>query len=696
MTSSGRATAALIALILVCTGSLAADTQGGRPLDSIAHLPSPLSIEVSPAGSLPIGDSANYFAAGLSARTLLRYEFPGTHLFISGFGQYAYLPDQASTTLSMGAIQLGAGLEIPISPVFSALLSGGGGYWFGAFNDFSLSSSNPFVAAALELQVRSSSALAFGISVQYGNFLGLYQGLQVGMESSISLGGSGGSVALNNIDIKPAFPLLYRYYDNHPLGTLTITSRLPVPARDISVEVYAKQYMDHPTSTQIPGTLAAGQSRKLPLYALLTDQVLEITQGAQVPVRVRVDYTANGRRYHDTAVRSLAFYGRNAMTWDDTRKAAAYVTPDAPEVLNFAKRVTSYVRAHENRSVNKNLEAAFALHEALDIYGLNYVPSPTVPYSEASKNPQEVDFLQFPRETLKYRSGDCADISILYSALLESVGVNTAFITIPGHIFVAVDTGVKVGHASSALIQKGEYIRHGGDVWVPVEITLRHKGFLAAWELGAKEWNENKRMGKAQFYPLQQAWKAFPPVGLPGPAPTFPSPANETVFTHYDSQVTKWIRGAIAPRAARLQKLIAQTDSPAARNALGILYAKYGDSKKAIAQLKAILAKRQYLPALLNLGNIYFRNGAWKEALDYYQKASAIYPESPHVLLAVARTQLELSHYQAAAEKYTKLKKLDPALADQFAYLGSPSESGKRAADAHQEQQQVIWEGEQS
>ena len=54
--------------------------------------------------------------------------------------------------------------------------------------------------------------------------------------------------------------------------------------------------------------------------------------------------------------------------------------------------------------------------------------------AELDKN--AVDFLQFPRQTLVYGAGDCDDISILYNSLLESVGIRTAFITIPGHKLV--------------------------------------------------------------------------------------------------------------------------------------------------------------------------------------------------------------------------------------------------------------------
>ena len=169
-----------------------------------------------------------------------------------------------------------------------------------------------------------------------------------------------------------------------------------------------------------------------------------------------------------------------------------------------------------HESINENLQAAIALHEALDLYGLNYVPNPITPYSESSKEKNVVDFLQFPRETLRYKAGDCSDISILYSALLQAVGIDTAFITIPGHIFIAVNTGISPEEAESALIPSSEYVAYQGKVWLPVEITLRHQGFLKAWELGAKEWNENNPIGQAGFYPVQEAWKVYKPVGLTG------------------------------------------------------------------------------------------------------------------------------------------------------------------------------------
>ena len=88
------------------------------------------------------------------------------------------------------------------------------------------------------------------------------------------------------------------------------------------------------------------------------------------------------------------------------------------------------------------------MFEALRLYGINYVIDPNSSYIELSSQAEAVDYLQFPHQTLFYRGGDCDDLSILYSALLESVGIETAFITIPGHIYMAFALDIGEDEAS--------------------------------------------------------------------------------------------------------------------------------------------------------------------------------------------------------------------------------------------------------
>jgi tetratricopeptide (TPR) repeat protein len=502
-------------------------------------------------------------------------------------------------------------------------------------------------------------------------------------------------VEIVRLDLPPVFPVFYKFYDDHPMGTLVIRNNFPSALVNMSVKVYVKQYMDDPKEIDFSDALAPGDSKTLDLFALFTNRVLDITEGTKASAEIDLGFEVNGKAQEIKKIETVTFLGRNAMTWDDNRKAAAYVTAKDPAVLIFARSITGYVRAKETRSINVNLQAAIALHEALDLYGLNYVPNPQTPYSVVSQAKDRVDFLQFPRETFQYRAGDCSDISILYSALLAAVAIDSAFITIPGHVFVAVSTGLTPDQARQILIPENQFIEHENKAWIPVEITLRHQGFLKAWALGAKEWRENQAAGQAGFYPVLEAWDAFQAVGLPGADNGAPSvPSSEQVQTRYLSEMQKYIDQATAPEVSRLQSEIKKTGSVAAMNSLGVLYAKYGQSDNAEEQFTRALKQKTYLPAIINLGNLSFIKEDWAGALRYYKQANDIAPGVPHVLLALARTDLELQNYNDARNVYEKLKKIDPVLADQFSYLGESQNTGTRSADVEAERLEVYWESE--
>ena len=62
--------------------------------------------------------------------------------------------------------------------------------------------------------------------------------------------------------------------------------------------------------------------------------------------------------------------------------------------------------------INTNLQYAIGLFEAVNTFGLNYVIDPQAPTPTTSA--VNLDFLQFPYQTLMFRGGDCDDISILF------------------------------------------------------------------------------------------------------------------------------------------------------------------------------------------------------------------------------------------------------------------------------------------
>ena len=112
---------------------------------------------------------------------------------------------------------------------------------------------------------------------------------------------------------------------------------------------------------------------------------------------------------------------RNAITWDDDSKAAAFISAKDPSVLSFAKSVAGSTRDLLNPAVNGDLQAAMVVHEALRAQGLTYVKNPSSALETSSK--QVVDFILFPQQTLSYNSGKCGDLTALYFLLFEAVGV---------------------------------------------------------------------------------------------------------------------------------------------------------------------------------------------------------------------------------------------------------------------------------
>ena len=181
-------------------------------------------------------------------------------------------------------------------------------------------------------------------------------------------------------------------------------------------------------------------------------------------------------------------------------------------------------------------------------------------------------------------------------------------------------------------------------------------------------------------------------------------PTNEQVLSAYQTEAQRYIDAAISPQIAKLQSQIKNSgtiqsealseEALKAMNTLGILYAKYGQPNEAESLFKGILKKRPYLPALLNLGNLYFIHNNWKDALSYYRQASDLDPNNPHALLAISKADEQLRNYGEMKQKYEKLKGIDPALAEKYAYLGEGTETGSRAADVATERLTVLWENE--
>lgn len=110
-----------------------------------------------------------------------------------------------------------------------------------------------------------------------------------------------------------------------------------------------------------------------------------------------------------------------------------------------------------------------------------------------------VEYVQFPRETIERKGGDCDDLSVAFSSLLESVGIQTAFVDYRAddgvsHVNLLINTGLSPEQAGLITNNDKKYFIRANnkmidEVWIPLETTSLAT-FENAWTMGADKFNE--------------------------------------------------------------------------------------------------------------------------------------------------------------------------------------------------------------
>jgi len=675
----------------------------------------PIWIGLAPAVTFPLGDSTNYFNLGGAGALLGEYRLPFFPLAMARAELgYAYTPIQARQAVSFTSASAGIGVSYNFIPAIGVKAYADGGANYGFFNNGGQGYWNPFVKTGVDFYWSLPPRLMVSVGGSFLYQVGLYTGIGASLGVSYGLGTP---IAVQKFEPAPAnlpqkaqpliqktgiefslvnladvYPVFYKFYDDHPIGNAYIHNWEKSPIQNVKVSVWVKEYMTDPKEVQGPDRIDPGKDATFDLYALFKKDVLDNTEDTKVSANITLQYVMNGKPVTTSSVQTLKILKRNALTWDDDRKAAAFVSPNDPTAVKFAKNVASIVSGKGNTAVEPNVRLAAAIHDALTLYGLTYTSDPVATLNSDNKT---VDYIQFPQQTLDYRSGKCSDFSALYASMFEAVGLETAFITIPGHIYMAVALSLGADDARAAFTHRDDLIIKGSKVWLPIEITLREGGFVKAWQLGAKEWRENLVKNQAVLYPLHEAWKVYAPVGFASTTSDIKLPADDKIVKAMSDDLVAFVKGEMGVQEATLQAAATKASSQAAKsralNSLAVLHSRFGMYDQATKEYDQILAKDEYLPALINYGNIYFMQAAYDKALEYYNRAAKKSAKNATVLLCVARANHALENYSIAKKAYAELQEVDPDLAQKFAYLDLRGDEATRAADASGLRRTVVW-----
>ena len=494
-----------------------------------------LSLELALGTTVPLGKDAEIFNLGPVMDISIKYQRRIKRQIgfcLQGTFGYDFMPIEAESSISLVHAGAGTGVSWQLFPRIIADASIQGGYFYSFLNDSSrieidndaeVVGGNPFAAGGLGFTFLVSPAFGLGMDIYYKNYLGFLSGITMGLSASyrfIRRGDefvrqediqrlqeqireeqvpefTGPELEFESVELAPIFPVFHKYYDDHPVGRLMLVNESTEPVEDIRLDFFVKSYMDDPKQLILPESIPPEGRQEIDLYGLFTEKILEVSEGTKVTANISVDYRLQGYQRRKELVETLRVHNRNAITWDDDRRAAAFVTAKDNAIQKFAKNTSATIISSTSRSSLKQLHTALAIYQTLSVYGLRYEIDPTTPYKDFSRDRYTLDYLQFPVQTLEYKAGDCDDLSILYNALLEAVGIETAFITIPGHIFTAFCLDINQNDAWKTFHYPDDLIFERNKIWLPVELTVLDEGFVKAWELAARQWREHTGTGRA-------------------------------------------------------------------------------------------------------------------------------------------------------------------------------------------------------
>jgi hypothetical protein len=684
----------------LCLAALGALSAQARPASA-------WSLAVTPSVSIPLvaGDfSANTlfspaWGGTLGAEYRLRTAFPLALRLGAGYSLAGLKPAEGiavSGTLNEVEFIAGMSSAKALSPALSlrgfldgSLVLGSlpsgfappyGGFRAGLGLDLKLT---PSLSARLDAAAVYKGGLYGGIGAGLGLAYALPERAQASAPARLRL------LDLVSIDIKNVFPIFRSYYDQNPVGTAKIANTGKETATDVKVSFIIKQYMDAPKECATIQKLEPGNSIEVPLYGLFNDRILDVTEATKVSAEVFVTYGVDGEQ---SRAATVLVYDRNALTWSDDRKAAAFVSSKDPWVLDLTGNILAAVKGERNPELAKNLQTAVAFHEGLRAYGISYVLSPNRPFAKEVVDPEVVDTLKFPRQTLTFRAGDCADLSVLYASCFEAAGIETAFVTIPGHIFMAIDLGMSLEEAKARAIDEKQLIVQGDRVWLPIETTMRDAGFLEVWNKAATEWREASARDLAAIYPLHEAWKTYAPVGLPADGTSVSAPAPDKVIKAFDAELAKAIDAELGGRLALLGPAPKAGESgvPVAKvlNDRGVLFGKFARYAEAEKSFQAAV-KAGSISGLVNLGNIAMLKSDATGAYTYYQMAAKQITGSAGLYVNMAKAAAALGKNADAAAALEIVKRLDPAAAEKYSSLAQVGSAGTRAAEI--DDSKPIW-----
>nr|MDJ0834622.1 tetratricopeptide repeat protein [Gammaproteobacteria bacterium] len=467
---------------------------------------------------------------------------------------------------------------------------------------------------------------------------------------SLEFKSNAAQLVLSDLNLNHVFSAAYKKYANQSIGSVRLENVSGTDYGNLQLSFQIKEYMDFPITQEIP-MIRGGEQQEYDFKVTFNNKILDVDEDIGVQVEVKLNYNRDGQKDSIRLTQPMTIYGKNAMVWGEAMMVGSFVTPKDDPLRNYVRSVINQYQPNPG-PLNDKLVAAMTYFSSLSANGLKYLIDPNTPYTTLRDD--QVDYVQFPRETLKLRSGDCDDLSVLISAGLENLGIETVLLEVPGHLFLMFNTGLPEAEAGLISQDNSLLSLRNGQVWIPLEATMVNASFSEAWAEGARKYQLAQQQNELGIIDLRQSWQQYKPVTLGKSGQSIELPAEAATRLMITSAQNQLLSKSIDRLILPYQTIIANNpQNLAARMQIAILYTRYGlydDAQLAFDALQELAPEDSGVQS--NLGNLYLLTGRFDDAITSYQQAASLDDQDGGIALNLSMAYYRKGELKTAATHY--------------------------------------------
>lgn len=616
-----------------------------------------ISFKVTPGAMLPFLSADKYYAPvgfnGFFETGINVTNFMNVGLSLGGFvmpkNQFEELEEGTSKVLLF--FPLGVRMEFFAYPWSRVELSGGLGFGI-AMGINSVSRDDirtmyaPWYKAYGDVMFRVNPNLSLGLNVTWFNYQSHswfgepgMAGLSVGISAKFKLETEKliHRVKITSEQDDRVFPLISTMYKENQIGTLYIENGESAEIQNVRVSFRADGYTASDLLCGVVDKIFKGETRDVPLLADFNNRIMQFSEAGDIPGEVIIEYELLGKKLKTIEPVIVSVYNRNQVRWMDPQILAAYISSTSEDVIKLSKTIVGVARNQLRSGLNRNLQFAMYLFEGIRLSGIECKADNATPYEEYHMDDELLDYIQYPAQTMLYKSGDVDDLGILFMALLEAAGIEAGYIPLSNDFIVLIDMNQAESKIGAMMDGTDRAIIIDEKVWIPVSMSTLKEGFVNSWYNAINELMEGAENDEDEsFYMVKDGWSIYPPASFTGSG-SFESPLEANLIAAVEIDMSRYITTEYGPQIAAVQyQMKEQGISVELLNKLGLLYVRAGIYSSAIPVYERAAAMGS-VAAMNNLGNIAVLQNRYVDAKDWYERALAIEPSNATALKGLNR-----------------------------------------------------------